>query len=95
MSARRSRVARSCSFQTAVVDAQQLLGVQTGRDRVLGGGDQRLSAVEVREERSGALVVELAEHVVEEQDRRCARDVGAETMAGQPQRERERALLTL
>ena len=49
----------------------------------------------MREERGRALVVELAEHVVEEQHRRCADDVGAETMAGQPQRERERALLAL
>ena len=39
--------------------------------------------------------VELAEHVVEEQHRRDAGDVGGEPVPAEPERERERALLAL
>ena len=64
------RVVRSRSFQTTVVDAQQLLGVQPGRDRA--AVVTNVCPASRCASSAAARVVELAEHVVEEQHRRCA-----------------------
>jgi hypothetical protein len=81
---------RSCA---AAPEAQDwLAAIENGTPvfKDMKHGRQRLPGVEVRDERDGALVVELAEHVVEQQHRRAPCELAREPVATEAEREGER-----
>src|SRR5947209_19437774 len=81
-------------FDTALVNPHSSLGDDIGRHGT-GGRQQCLAGREVVHERRGTCGVELAEHVVEQQYRDSTCEGADDLVPREPQRERERALLTL
>src|SRR3954451_1815101 len=82
-------------LDAAGVDAQHAVNGDAARHGVRSNGDQRLARVEMRDEGDGALIVELTEHVVEQENRRAAGQVGAHAVTAESERQRERPLFPL
>src|SRR5439155_13580183 len=60
-----------------------------------GGSEQGLAGRQITNERGGALRVQLAEDIVEEQYRCRARELAHDDVTGETQRQRERPLFAL
>src|SRR5690242_15954368 len=76
------------------MDAQTSLGVDVSGNPA-SGCEQRLTRRQIAYQSGGAVGVELAEDVVEQQHRRAAGELTDDLVPGESQCERKRALLAL